>query len=91
MIDGLELFDGVKNVEFTEFTYCEEVGANLPVFTLTEPSAEEWNRRARIQNTKMFVEILGRKPKDYQEVLTWVRGKIPEETENLHQPEVVII
>jgi hypothetical protein len=87
----IELFDGIKNVEFTEFTYCEEVKAELPVFTLTDIPAGEWNIRARIQNTKMFVEILGRQPKDYQEVLTWVRGMIPEETENLHQPEVVII
>jgi hypothetical protein len=81
----IELFDVVKNVEFTEFSYREEVKAELPVFTLTDIPAGEWNIRARFQNIKMFVEILGRQPKDYQEVLTWVRGMSPEETENLHQ------
>jgi hypothetical protein len=72
MNDVIELFDGVKNVEFESFTYCEELGADLPVFTLKEPSAEEWNRKTRIQNAKMFTEIMGRQPSNEQEVLKWI-------------------
>jgi hypothetical protein len=72
MDNVLELFDGLKNVEFTEFQYCEEVKTELPVFTLTDIPADEWNSRARINNTIMFVRIRKRIPKDYDEVLAWV-------------------
>jgi hypothetical protein len=82
MSDVLGLFDRVKNVKFTEFTYCKEVDADLPVFTLTEPTAEEWNKRARKQNTKMFIEIHNRHPEDYDEVLSWVYAFISEYKEN---------
>ncbi|KGP59365.1 hypothetical protein NP92_14515 [Anoxybacillus gonensis] len=73
---------GVKNVEFTGHLYCKETGRELPVFTLNEPSVEEWNRRAKIQNTKMFVQIMKRQPENYQEVLNWVYSLIPENEEN---------
>lgn len=43
-----KIFEGVKNVEFTGYHYCKETGSELPVFTLNEPSVEEWNRRAKI-------------------------------------------
>jgi hypothetical protein len=78
-MDVLELFKGVKNVEFTEFQYCEEVKAELPVFTLTDIPADEWNRRARINNTKMFVQIHERLPVNYEEVLTWVYSHLDDE------------
>jgi hypothetical protein len=77
MNDIIEVFDGVKNIEFKELTQLEDVKAEFPVFTLKEKEAEEWNKKARIQNTKMFSEVLNRQPKDYQEVLTWVYGFIP--------------
>jgi hypothetical protein len=75
----IELFDGLKNVEFTEFQYIEEVGAELPVFTLTDIPADEWNRRARINNTKMFVQIHERQPVNYIEVLAWVYSLLNDE------------
>jgi hypothetical protein len=65
----LELFDGVRNVEFKGLL---SVGAEPPVFTLKEPTKEEWNHKAQIQNTKMFVLIYNRQPKDYNEVLVWI-------------------
>jgi len=74
MTELLELFDGAKNVEFKEFTYVKEVQAEIPVFTLTDIPVEDWNRRARIQNTKTFVEITGRLPVDYKEVLNWINS-----------------
>lgn len=74
-----ELFYGIKNVEFEGFTYCEEVGAELPVFELTDISAEEWNRQAKISNTKAFIEVHGRQPVNYDEALSWVWSLIPEE------------
>lgn len=77
-----KIFEGVKNVEFTGYHYCKETGSELPVFTLNEPSVEEWNRRAKIQNTKMFIQIMKRQPKNYQEVLDWVYSLIPENEEN---------
>jgi hypothetical protein len=73
------LFDGVKNMEFTEFQYVEEVEAELPVFTLTDIPVDEWNRRARINNTKMFVQIHERLPVNYEEVLTWVYSHLDDE------------
>jgi hypothetical protein len=75
MVEVLEVFDGANNIEFKDFTYIKEVGADLVTFTLKEEPAEEWNRKAKIQNTKMFVEIIGRQPKDYQEVLSWIYGE----------------
>jgi hypothetical protein len=74
MVDVMEVFDGAKNVDFEEYAYCEEIQFGVPVFKMKEPSVEEWNRRSRIQNTKMFIQINNRLPKDYQEVLTWIYG-----------------
>jgi hypothetical protein len=39
--DILEVFDGVKNVEFSGFEYLKEVQAELPVFTLTDIPVDE--------------------------------------------------
>lgn len=72
----------VKNIEFTGYHFCKEAGRELPVFMLKEPSAEEWNERAKEQNTKMFVQIMKRQPKNYQEVSNWVQLLIPEKAEN---------
>jgi hypothetical protein len=79
MIDVLEIFDGVKNVEFTEFQYVEEVKAELPVFTLTDIPADEWNHRAKVNNTKAFIENFNRDPRDYDEVLIWVYSHLDDE------------
>lgn len=60
MNEGLERFAGATNLKFKKFTYQEEINAELPVFELKEPSIEEWNKKARIQNTKAFMKILKR-------------------------------
>lgn len=80
-------FYGAKNVEFEEFKYVEEVGEELPVFTLTEPSAEEWSRSAGIQNTKMFISIHNREPKDLDEVYDWIYSLLPEDVKDHRQKE----
>lgn len=74
MVEVMEIFDGIKNVEFQKLTYCKEVGTELPVFKIKEPTVEEWNKKARTQNTKMYIQINKRIPKDYQEVLTWINA-----------------
>ena len=71
MIDVLELFDGIKNVEFVKFV---DPAAVIPVFRIVEPTPLQWNEKARIQNTKMFIEITGKQPKDYDEVKCWIEG-----------------
>jgi hypothetical protein len=80
-------FYGAKNVEFTEFAYCEEVGAELPVFELTDIPAEEWTRKTNIQNTKMFVETFNRQPKDLDEVYDWIYSLLPEGVKDHRQKE----
>jgi hypothetical protein len=75
----MDLFKGVKNVEFTGHEYSKEVKATLPVFTLKEPPAEEWDRRAKKINTEAFIEKFNRQPKDYEEFLIWVYSHIPDE------------
>lgn len=79
MPDVLELFDGVKNVEFEGVKYFEEVGADLPVFTLTDIPAERWNAMAEKSNTEAFIKEFSRQPKNYEEVLVWVYSLIPNE------------
>lgn len=70
-------FYGAQNVEFEEFTSLESVSNEVALFTLTEPTMDEWNSKARKQNTKMFIEINSRQPVNYEEVLTWVKSFIP--------------
>lgn len=65
-IDVLEVFDGVKNVEFTRF-YDE-----LPVFTLAEETVEAWNTKAKLMNTKSFIRMTGKLPANYSEVKAWM-------------------
>lgn len=60
------LFEGVKNVESSGYEQ------DLPVFTVIEPTVEEWNNRAEKQNTKMFIKLNNRIPQDYNEVLNWI-------------------
>jgi len=64
-------FFGIKNVEYMGDTYFEEVGAELPVFKLVDIPAEEWNVKALKLNTKTFIEIFNRQPKDDEEVMRW--------------------
>lgn len=75
-------FYGAQNVEFEEFMFCEGQSEEVPSFTLTEPTADEWNTKARRQNTKMFVEVLKRQPKNYEEVLIWANSFIPGKKES---------
>ncbi|MCM3165098.1 hypothetical protein [Metabacillus litoralis] len=79
MNDVLEVMDSAVNVEFKEFTYFKEEDVELATFKIIEPSAEDWNKRARKQNIKMYIEINKRIPKDYQEVLTWIYSSEKEE------------
>lgn len=81
-----DLFKGIKNVEFTGTMYSKGVGAELPVFTLNEPTMEEWNEKARIQNTKSFIKIHNRQPDNYEEVLEYLWSLFPERNEKL--PEI---
>ncbi|KSU86555.1 hypothetical protein AS180_17860 [Priestia veravalensis] len=78
MSNLMNMFEGARNVEFTGLQYCEEIGERLPVFELTDIPADERNRRAKIQNTKVFIEKHGKEPKDYDEVLAWVYSLIEE-------------
>ncbi|MDP4085791.1 MAG: hypothetical protein Q8934_14390 [Bacillota bacterium] len=80
-------FYGAKNVEFDEFTYVEEFGTELSVFTLTDIPADEWNRKACIQNTKMFVETFNREPKDLDEVYDWIYSFLPKGVKDHRQEE----
>jgi hypothetical protein len=82
MNDAMKLFSGVKNVEFEGHTYVEEIGAELPLFTLVDIPADRWNAMAKESNTKAFIELVGRQPVDYKEVLTWVYSLIPGHKEN---------
>lgn len=68
----IDLFQNAKNVEFTGTKFLEEVGAELPVFTLTDIPVDRWNEIAKECNTKSFVTVFGKQPKDYEEVLDWV-------------------
>jgi hypothetical protein len=74
MVCSIELFDGVTNIDFKGLAFVEELKAEVPVFKLREPSPEEWNKRAREQNTKIFIQLHKRQPKDYNEVLAWING-----------------
>lgn len=69
-----------KNIEFKEVVFNEDLKSDVEVFQLKEPSHDEWNKKARKQNIKMFIEINNRIPKDYNEVLTWIYS--PEKEEN---------
>jgi hypothetical protein len=71
---SIDLFDGVTNIDFKGLALVEELKAEVPVFKLREPSPEEWNKRAREQNTKIFIQLHKRQPKDYNEVLVWING-----------------
>jgi hypothetical protein len=86
MIDVVEVFDSAKNVEFKKLAYYEKLDAELATFTLADIPTKEWNRRAERTNTKMFVEVHNRQPKNYDEVLSWVWSLISEQKEN--QPTV---
>lgn len=73
-VDVLEIFDGVKNVEFDRMACCEEYNAELPVFTLAEETVVEWNAKARKQNTKAFIEVFGKDPECYDDVISWIHS-----------------
>lgn len=72
MENPIELFEKAKNVSFEGYKYCDEVKRELPVYKIRDIPEDEWNRKAKISNTKAFVETFGRDPKDYEEALSWV-------------------
>lgn len=72
MIDVLEVFDGVRNVEFVEL----EATTDLPVFTIKEPTVEGWNAKAELINTKSFIRMTGKLPANYSVVREWVSSLI---------------
>lgn len=74
MSDSLELFDTVTNVHFREFMENGWLEEETFIFTLVERNKEAWNRKAIIQNTKMFIKITGKQPNDYEEVRSWING-----------------
>lgn len=71
------MLNGIKNVNYVGNVFVEEISQELPLFILEDIPAEEWNRRARIQNTKMFIQEHKRLPFDYEEVKAWVYSFIP--------------
>lgn len=68
----IEVFDGAKNVDFNGFKYFNKVEKELPVFTLKEPTVEEWNAKAELNNTKSYIRTNGKQPANYSEVREWV-------------------
>lgn len=58
------LIDGVKNIDL--------INSNVAI--LEDYDTERWNALAEKQNTKMFIELVGRQPRNYEEVRNWVRS-----------------
>lgn len=71
MKSSVELLSTCKNVVPFGVTEVAD-GLELPTLSLVEPSVEEWNRKAEIQNTKMFIQLQRRIPNNYGEVLKWI-------------------
>lgn len=68
-----------NNIVFVENRYFEEVSSEVSVYTIKEPTAEGWNRKAKIQNIKMFISHFKRQPKDYLEVQAWIHTMIEDD------------
>lgn len=73
MLDPLELFDTVKNVYFKDLIENDGLVQGTILFALLEPNKDDWNAKAKKQNTKMFIEIHGRQPNGYEEVREWIK------------------
>lgn len=58
------LIDGVKNIDL--------INSNVAI--LEDYDMERWNALAEKQNTKMFIQMVGRQPRDYEEVRKWVKS-----------------
>lgn len=67
-----KLFEGVKNVECNGNMKVD--GVILQTVRLQDLSVDRWNSLAEKQNTKMFIELVGRQPRNYEEVRNWVRS-----------------
>lgn len=80
MVMSNGLLSGIKNVEFDGYEFVEEAGSEFPLFMLNETTVEEWNVKAYKANTKMFIHITGRQPKDYTEVRAWMDSNIKDLT-----------
>ncbi|RHW31494.1 hypothetical protein D1B31_22060 [Neobacillus notoginsengisoli] len=72
----LKQLQELQNVDFEGYAYFEEQEAVLPVFTLMDIPADEWNRRARINNTEAFIREHRRMPDTYEEVRSWIDSLI---------------
>lgn len=70
------LFEDVKNVNFVGEAGYGIAGQDKKMKTvvLEELDMNRWNALAERTNTKSFIRMLGRKPVNYAEVQTWVRG-----------------
>lgn len=66
------LFKGVNNIVFNG--EMEFDGITLQTVRLQDLSVDRWNSFAEKQNTKMFIELVGRQPRNYEEVRNWVRS-----------------
>lgn len=55
----------VKNIDF----YSD---SNMVI--LEDYSVDRWNSLAERTNTRMFIQLNGRDPVDYEEVRSWVRS-----------------
>lgn len=47
---------------------------NSKVAILEDYDAARWNDLARRTNTKTFIQLTGRQPRNYEEVLEWFRN-----------------
>lgn len=72
MINVMEKLKEVNNVESKGMQTIEELGGMVPILKLTEEPARVWNEKAKKINTRTFISIHRREPKNYDEVLEWI-------------------
>lgn len=59
------LFDKLKNID----------PINSKVAILEDYDVARWNNLARRTNTKTFIQLTGRQPRNYEEVLSYFRNE----------------
>ena len=64
--------ENAKNIKRVEDAYYKPEDRYVPCYKMTEPTAEEWNRRADITNKRSFELEHGRPPVSDFEVLRYV-------------------
>ena len=55
----------IKNIDFSD---------NLNIAVLEDYDVDRWNALAERTNTRMFIQMNGRDPVNYEEVRVWVRS-----------------